>query len=123
MITMEVTKLQSDSRGDVFLIDQDGEEILLIFTKKGYLRGGEIHEGSQYNFIVKGKVKWTYHTHSGDWDDVVGEGETNFVPKGIPHMMEALEDTIMMEWRELPVEKPMNYYEPFRNIVEAKRDE
>jgi len=117
---MELKQISDDVRGKIWVFNWNGKDYLLIFTKTGYLRGGEIHEGKQYNILLEGEMTWfTKGTYSRKLCVAPEYIET---PKGYPHMMEALTDCLMLEWREKPVEQPMKYYKPFRKIIEAKMD-
>ena len=116
-----------DSRGFVQVLEFKGQEYLLIYTKKGYMRGGEIHRGRQYNVLLQGSISWTI---GGKEEIIYGPTyikETIYAPAYIvtpsntPHMMDSLTDTLMLEWRELPLEKPVNYYKPFRDRIIKRR--
>jgi len=114
-------QVQEDSRGSVSVMEFNGTDYLLVRTKRGYYRGGEIHKGRQYNVLLVGHQEW--------W---IGEERKKFyapvliiVPSHTPHMMYSCSeiDSLMIEWREQPLENPVNYYRPFRKIVEASRNE
>ena len=106
----------SDSRGTIMILNDGTQDYLIIYTKAGYLRGGEIHEGWQQNVILNGIVEWitpdqtTTHTV---FDSIV-------TTKHIPHMMESVTDSVMVEWREKPIENPVNYHEPYRALIKKR---
>lgn len=113
----------SDSRGWVVVWEFKGQEILMIYTKKGYMRGGEIHKGRQWNVILQGAVDWTIGFESLYKKESYYAPAYIAVPKDQPHMMEALTDTLMIEWREYPLEEPVNYYKPFRDKIIERREQ
>jgi len=116
--------VSSDSRGWVVVWEFKGQEILMIYTKKGYMRGGEIHKGRQWNIILQGAVNWIIQQkYMFPLHQLYYSSAYIVTPKEIPHMMEALTDTLMIEWREYPLEQPVNYYKSFRDLIEKRRQE
>ena len=109
----------NDKRGTMLILNDGEKDYLVIYTKAGYLRGGEIHEGYQQNVVLSGIVEWTTPdgttTHSVS--DVIS------TTKHIPHLMTSLTDSLIVEWREKPLENPVNYYEPYRSIIRKKMEE
>lgn len=122
-----VTNILEDKRGIIKIEELCGKEYLFIFTRKGYLRGGEIHRGWQRNIILSGSVRWSTTKFLGS-KEVTYFSERFFssndiilTPAEVPHMMEALEDTLMLEWREFPIENPVEYYRPYRDMIERMK--
>ena len=108
-----------DERGNVVVLSDGETDYLLIYTKKGYLRGGELHGGEQYNVLLKGEVRWFI-----DEQLPVKQLEPfQTIGKETPHMMESLTDSVMLEWREYPIEKPVNYYKPYRKQILERIEE
>ena len=118
-----VKTIQEDTRGKITLVTIGDREHLIVFTNKGFLRGGEIHDGKQTIVILTGRTLWTYNRSDINWNNCLDEGDVKVIPAGTAHMMKALTDTTMIEIKECPRENPVNYFEPFRKIVEEKRDE
>jgi hypothetical protein len=109
--------MASDTRGEVSVTPFMGRDYLVIYTKKGYMRGGEIHAGRQYNVLVEGTVRWVTLRKK----DATYAAPALFVTEAeMPHMMESLTDSVMIEWREKPLENPVNYYKPYRMMVEER---
>ena len=120
MIVMDfkLKLLQEDKRGSVHLFKFDGKEHLLIYTKAGYYRGGEIHLGRQTNMMIYGEVDWCM---GGKLSRTISP-VTVTIPAHTPHMMYSISDSLMIEFREFPLEKPVVYYEPYRKIVKKNMD-
>uniref|UniRef100_A0A6M3XY28 Uncharacterized protein n=1 Tax=viral metagenome TaxID=1070528 RepID=A0A6M3XY28_9ZZZZ len=117
-----VKDIRSDSRGFVLILEFRGKEYLLFFTKAGFMRGGELHRGKQYNMLLEGKVKWTQIIHEKCLSHIICAPSFIRTLKETPHMMESITDSLMLEWREFPIEKPVNYYKPYREIIKAKME-
>lgn len=111
-----------DARGSTFVFRLFGIDHLLIYTKAGYSRGGEIHEGYQVNETLFGSVKWV--TPNAEYHLYPHAINSPFVIiKGEPHMMESVTDSLVWERREKPLENPVNYYKPYRDSIEARMKE
>ena len=108
-----------DSRGSTLVFRYNEKDYLLVFTKKGYLRGGEIHEGYQQNVVLSGIVEWITLFNTATYT----APDTIVTTKRIPHMMKSLTDSLILEWREKPLENPVNYHKPYRDIITAKMEE
>jgi len=107
-----------DVRGSTLVFRYSGKDYLIVFTKAGYFRGGEIHEGYQQNVILSGIVEWTTP------DETTTHSVSNviFTTKNTPHLMTSVTDSLIVEWREKPLENPVNYYNPYRDIIKAKME-
>ena len=93
----------------------DGREAIIIYTRRGFIRGGEHHNSDQNNVILQGALKWTYGDGS---TEVTTTGEGNTIPERKKHMAEAIEDTVYIEWLSGEWEK---VYDPeMRKIVEER---
>ena len=109
-------EIRCDLRGWVKIMKVN-KDYLLIFTKKGCKRGGEIHVGWQYNVLIEGQAYWTI----GNEKILYKAPALILTPPHMPHMMESITDTLILEWRQYPLEDPVNYYEPFRKIILGKK--
>lgn len=111
--------INQDERGKIYRMVLDGV-YWISFTKKGYARGGDIHNGRQFNSILKGKflVKMKFPTE--EVKRVVLEGQSIIIPNNIPHVFIALEDSTMIEWHDhkLPPYKEKRFYQPYRELCE-----
>ena len=108
-----------DARGSTLVFRYGGKDYLVVFTKKGYFRGGEVHEGYQQNVVLSGIVEWTttFNTVTYTAPDII------VTTKHVPHMMKSVTDSLILEWREKPLENPVNYHKPYRDIIKAKMEE
>jgi len=117
---MFVEKISVNGRGTIFRIIVGKEIYWWSFTANGHGRGGDIHDGRQYNVVIKGKflVKMMY-PEEGEVERVLLEGDSIVIPNDIPHVFIALEDSWMLEWHDhkLPPFKDKRYYEPYRKLV------
>ena len=106
----------SDNRGTILVFSDGEKDYLIIYTKAGYMRGGEIHEGWQQNVILNGIIEWITpdQTSTHNVSDVI------VTTKHIPHMMESVTDSLMVEWREKSLETPVNYHEPYRTLIKKR---
>jgi len=116
---MKGVLVNQDKRGKIYRIVLD-RVYWVSFTNNGFARGGDIHNGRQFNSILKGKflVKMKFPTE--EVEQVVFEGQSIIVPENIPHVFIALEDSIMIEWHDhkLPSYKEKRFYPPYRKLCE-----
>jgi len=118
---MKVDKIHSDSRGDIFLLFGDTlkehEEITIFTTKKGYARGGCIHNNNdEYCSVLEGEI--TYYVGKKTVIYMkMKKGDTIKIPKGTPHYFVATKDCIVMEWGATPKEK-LEKHKEFRKMVD-----
>ena len=106
----------NDKRGTIIILNDGKKDYLMIYTKAGYLRGGEIHEGYQQNVVLSGIVEWT----TPDGTTTHSVSDAIFTTKGTPHLMKSVTDSLIVEYREHPLENPVNYYEPYRKLIREK---
>jgi dTDP-4-dehydrorhamnose 3,5-epimerase-like enzyme len=92
-----------DDRGIIMdlLSKQDMNAATLISFKKGAIRGNHYHKHTiQYNFILKGSLKYAYQTGDGPIGEVIlstdNSSRLNFSEAWEKHAMIALEDTEML---------------------------
>lgn len=104
--------LNEDSRGRILRLELNGKEYIILETKKGKKRGGDYHNVVQYNTVLEGKIKAITVNEQKTLDP----GDSITFEVGIPHYIEALEDSIMLEWKDKPGDK--KYFVPFRKLVE-----
>jgi len=109
----------NDDRGTILVFTDGERDYLLIYTNEGYMRGGEVHTGAQYNSVLKGLIKWD----TPDSTTILSSATVHVTQKETPHMMESLTDSLMVEWRENPLENPVNYHEPYRSLVKKRVQE
>lgn len=122
-IKMFVELINTDKRGKIYGIVLD-KIYWLSYTNKDYGRGGDIHNGQQFNIVLKGKflVKMRFPTE--EVKRAVLEGQSIVIPDNVPHVFIALEDSIMIEWHDhkLPPYKDKRFYEPYRRLCGVKQN-
>lgn len=96
----------------------------ILFTRKGYLRSGDLHRSFQVNHILYGSVKLTVaavYPVRKDLTFFFHQRQTITIRPDVPHLYEFLEDTIMTEhWTD----EHGNFasfrawlYTPYRNLI------
>ncbi len=112
--------IYTDERGEIHNIKANDKRINILYTKKGYLRSGDLHPNEQCDFIFSGKVKiWTLLSDGNTKITSYGAHEFVSIPRGVPHVFEFVEDTVMAEWWEPPGFQAW-FYKPYRDIVNKK---
>lgn len=109
---VQIKLINSDQRGELYGLYIDDKEYLIMETKKNYRRGGDYHNSIQHDIVLKGKIK----VMSPEKELILVEGQKSEFEPGEPHYIEALEDSVVIEWLSGPFEK--KYYVPYRKIVE-----
>jgi len=73
-----------------------GEKAMIarIDLKKNAIVPWHSHMHEQIAWIVEGALKFTLREQTGERDVVVHAGEVLVIPGNLPHMAEALEDTV-----------------------------
>lgn len=112
-----------DYRGQTWrIVFPDNREAMLIFTKKGFLRGGHSHSKPEISLLLTGKVR-TWKIINGE--EVITEksaGEFMSNQAGEPHLTLALEDYWLIDWKigAHIGEWETTNYEPYRAKVRAQ---
>ena len=109
--------IYTDDRGEIHNIKANDKRINILYTKKGYLRSGDLHPNEQFDFIFSGKIKiWTLQ--SDGCTKITNYGANDFIriPRGVPHVFEFVEDTVLAEWWDPPGFQAW-FYKPYRDIV------
>jgi len=112
---MKIEKVHEDERGSIHRILFKGREFIILFTKKGYLRGGDYHKSKQHDVVLTGKMEFRYKINGKEQIKTLGVGEMIHFEPNVPHMFSAKEDTLIVEWLEGEFEK--SYYQPYRRLV------
>jgi len=113
---MKFHEIHKDSRGSINILTEDMalDEVTVFTTRKGFARGGCIHNiNDEYTCVVEGEVEYCI----GDETQNLKMGESLIIPKGTPHYFVSLTDSIVLEWGASPAEK-MEKHAEFRRIVE-----
>lgn len=118
---MLLSKIHSDDRGSVRIItgkEIGHPEISILTAKKGYARGGCVHDKSdEYMVVVSGSVIYQI----GDKTHRFKVGDSCIIPKGTPHYFVALEDSVVLEWGAT-LEEKLKKHKAFRKIVDKIND-
>mmetsp|Transcript_22505 Transcript_22505/g.54985 ORF Transcript_22505/g.54985 Transcript_22505/m.54985 type:complete len:146 (-) Transcript_22505:424-861(-) len=104
--------------------NDDGGYVNLVWTKKSFYRSGDIHQCSQVNSLVRGRVRllrWNIETG----EDVVSyhsAWETVVIEAHVPHLFYFETDTLMTEaWRDDATGKQCFFeswhFAPYRKYV------
>lgn len=119
-----VEKTNEDKRGEIYHLVINNIDYWLSFTKKGFGRGGDIHDCEQHNLCLKGEFNVKVllpsdKTREHEIERCLVAGESISIPKELPHIFKALEDSIMLEWHDgkLPPFSEKKYYERYRREV------
>lgn len=112
---MEIEKVNEDQRGSIHRILFKGKEFIILFTKKGCLRGGDYHKSNQHDIVLTGKLEFKYKANGREQTKTLGAGEMICFEPNVPHMFSAKEDTLIVEWLDGEFEK--SYYQPYRRLV------
>ncbi len=104
-----------DDRGSMFLFLYQEREFKLCEIKQGKARGGDIHpEAEQYDLVVHGKVELREMTANGERISILHEKDLATIERSIPHVLIALQDSLIIEWRNGPFTREI--YEPYRKM-------
>lgn len=112
--------IHKDNRGEIYLITGDSlkehEEITLFTTKKGYARGGCIHnKNDEFCLVLEGSIKYFI---GKEYPEMMWKGMSTVIPKAQPHYFIAETDCLVAEWGATPSEKKEKHSQ-FREIVDA----
>jgi len=117
---IEWKEVHRDTRGELYVLEWMGREVLFFSINKGCSRGGDYHGSRQYDLVLAGKVTCRFK-HSLEGREVtktLSPGDSISFEAGFPHMFTALENSLMVEWLTGPFERTM--YRPYREILEGE---
>jgi hypothetical protein len=112
---LETNLIHEDERGQIICFYLRGKEYTLLTTKRGFARGGCIHNKTEYAVVLEGIIE--YHIKGRTRFTTLSKGENIQVPPETPHYIIAVTDAIMMEWGAPPDQKKRKDKE-FRAIVD-----
>jgi len=105
----------SDDRGSMFLFIYKERDIKICEIKKGTARGGDIHPyAEQYDLVIHGKIELREKVGSEERKTIMFEKDLATIKRGVPHVLIALEDSLLLEWRNGPFDREI--YEPYRKL-------
>lgn len=122
-----IEKVHEDKRGEMYHLVIDGKDYYLSDTKKGFGRGGEIHDIAQYNVCLKGKfmvriISNLVPDFPAQETHYLTKGRCKTVDAGDPHVFIAEEDSVLLEWHDgkLPPIGEKKYFEQYRKLIYGK---
>ena len=97
---MKLEKIHEDKRGEIYLVTEalpEDRELTLFTTKKGYARGGCVHqESGEDAVVISGTVKYFVE---GREAETLSRGDSIHIPHNTPHYFVALTpETTVLEW-------------------------
>ena len=125
MKKLKLEPVAKDYRGESWrVLFPDNREVLLIFTKAGFLRGGHSHSKREISLLLTGRVR-TWKIMKNTTVEVIAEksaGEFMINEAGDPHLTLALEDYWLLDWKiETHIgESKTTNYPPYRAKVHAQ---
>ena len=75
------------------VVHGQGLTVARVYLKKGCLVPMHSHENEQMSNVFEGRLRFEV----GGQERVVAAGELIHIPPGVPHMAEALEDTVCLD--------------------------
>lgn len=97
----------SDTRGSLFQLVHTGyEQINILTTKAGVMRGGHYHkETAEAFFVIEGLLEATLLEDHMQQTQMFQTGDFFRIPPYVSHTMKFIEDTVMVAIYEKAVEK------------------
>ena len=116
-----ITDVKRDIRGTILKFKVGPCKFLFIYTEKGALRAGEIHNVIQYTFLLQGKIDVIIKQKNKDVHHIFKGHKKIEIPKGVPHYFKFLEDSIMIESEDENM--TTEYYPEYRKLVEKSMND
>lgn len=115
--------IAKDARGESWsLLLPNGQELVIIYTKKGFYRGGHSHDKPETSFLLSGSIRYLKRYPDGReevFDHAAGEPLHN--EPGEIHLALALDDYWLLDTRTAKAgEIKTTNYEPYRKKVEEQ---
>lgn len=114
---IEIKKINEDSRGQMYGYSLNGRQHIIVTYNSGKSRGGHYHQTHQWHIVLGGRFRVSLHDMNTGEERVreMQEGDSMYIPAGIAHLFEALEESVMAESRSGDYEA--TEYEPFRKLA------
>lgn len=110
--------VHTDIRGSIHRINIDGFNVIMLSTKAGFMRAGDLHKNIQFDFIFSGKIEIWFREGDKDTKKIYKKNDFLEIPPHTPHLFNFLEDTVMAEWQDEPFE--IWYYKPYREKIDEQ---
>ena len=113
----------ADNRGEIYSIElPDGQELMLLHSVAGSLRGGHSHSCNEVVLLLSGKMRYHKHLNGLPNDTqikMMSGGDLSYNSAGQNHMGEFLEDSWVVELKlARKGEWTQANYAPYREQVE-----
>lgn len=114
---MEIKKIHSDNRGDIYNYQIGNRTHVIVTFHKGIARGGHYHETAQCHIVLAGKFRVHFFDTATDeeWQETMTEGDAQVILPGVAHLFVAEEDGVLAESRLGEYEA--TDYEPYRKLA------
>ena len=115
--------VSEDKRGQIYEIGViDGQHVNILVTKAGFMRGGHFHDYPEEFYVLWGELHWTEApTPVGNPGTVnntqYAMGGLMKSQPGIPHMLYAITDSVVVEFRPEHTPFKATDYEPMRKLI------
>jgi len=119
-------KVAEDKRGVIFEVGViDDRHVNILVTKAGFYRGGHFHDYPEEFFVVWGELDWleapTPETNPGMLNSTqYTMGMVMNSQPGIPHMLKANTDCVVVEFRPAGAGFKATDFAPMRNLIKAQ---
>jgi len=119
-------KVAEDKRGAIFEVGViDDRHVNVLVTKAGFYRGGHFHDYPEEFFVVWGELDWveapTPETNPGVLNSTrYTMGMVMNSQPGIPHMLKANTDCVVVEFRPAGAGFKATDFAPMRNLIKAQ---
>ncbi|MFW6108963.1 MAG: hypothetical protein ACOC6N_00790 [archaeon] len=90
--------------GKGFGANVNGKWCSFLETKKGAYRGDHIHPYDQYTVLLGGSAIVVTEIDDKLKEHILKENTVHKTPRGVPHILIPLEDTVLYEWWDGPYE-------------------
>ena len=124
MFTPTIKLEHADARGEIYSIAlPDGQELMLLHSVAGSLRGGHSHSCAEVVLLLSGKMRYLKHIDrlNDTVSEVMAGGDFSYNPAGQNHMGEFLEDSWVVEYKFAKKgEWTKANYPPYREQVEER---
>lgn len=116
-MAIEIIKLNSDSRGDMYGFNIGDRQHRLVTFKAGIPRGGHCHATDQWHICIAGEFDVALHNidTGEEWVERITEGQSILIKARVAHLITPLVDSVLAESRLGDYEA--TDYEPFRKLA------
>ena len=121
-MTPSIKLVHTDNRGEIYSIElPDGQELMLLHSVAGSLRGGHSHSCDEVVLLLSGKMRYHKHINGLSQIKTMADGDLSYNPVGQNHMGEFLEDSWVVEYKFAKKgEWTQANYAPYREQVEER---